>query len=420
MSGDIAALRQPVAAILDAIADAEARYCLGEAAGFDPGKIYARWPGIVELDTVVGLRSSAARDADTRPFIGFIVDALLAAQDYEAQTATVRAAGFADLIDYADRIGCHNVEALAAEAAEFLDHTRPRYDSIRQAAFAEGTFGVAQLIRAVRSTFADPVDLTTCLPLLHDTVTALDVELTPRVRLDVGGRPGKVSGAYCLPIRIPEHVVVAVSGVGGVGDCRPLFHEAGHGLHFSHTAADLPVEARRLGDTGLVEGWGVLTENLFLNEAWLHRSFPAGTANELARDTARRLLIVMRAQCVRLLFATHAVRQPADAAELHRRHERLVAEHLGAQATATEYLDVLAGRFISSTRLRSWRFGWALGSLLSTEFGPDWPARPRAGAWLMEHWAEGVSYDAVTAARQWGAPEPSLRHVAEDLLRVLA
>ncbi|GIJ40955.1 hypothetical protein [Micromonospora andamanensis] len=470
----IDSLRPPVATILDMLATAEARYCLGEATTFEPAKIHAAWPDIFRPDTVTALRTAGLADGAGRPFVGLVLQALieaetaplhariaerekavtvtdangarmdlararrLAARDaaaprhhlhelydrevaplwLEAQQrrlAVVTAAGYRDLIDYADRVQRHDLGRLEREARGFLDSTRARYESIRRPLFAAGPFTVAQLIGAARTTFADPVDLATCLPLLRLLVGELGLEFAPRIRLDLEARPGKVPGAYCLPVRVPDDIVVAVSAGGGVGDCRPLFHEVGHALHFAYTGSELPVDCRRMGDEGLVEGWGVVTENIFLHRGWLDRSFPGRTATALGHDTAQRLLIVTRAQCVRLLFAVDAARRPAAPAELRSRYEQLMAEHLGARPGPIEYLDVLCGDFVSATRLRSWEFGTSVAQLLAHEIGPDWPGDPRAGRWLREHWRVGVTHTAAEAIDRWAAPPVSLEAVAENL-----
>ncbi|MEV4715116.1 hypothetical protein [Micromonospora sp. NPDC049374] len=470
----IESLRPPVATVLDTLAAAEARYCLGEATTFEPAKIHAAWPEVFRSETVDALRAAGIAEDAGRPFVALVLQALieaettrlhariaerekavtvtdasgahvdlararrLAARDataprhhlhelydrevaplwLEAQQrrlAVVTAAGYRDLIDYADRVQRHDLGRLEREARGFLDATRARYESIWRPLFAAGSFSVAQLIGAARTTFADPVDLATCLPLLHALVGELGLEFTPRIRLDLDARPGKVPGAYCLPVRVPDDIVVAVSAAGGVGDCRPLFHEVGHALHFAYTGPELPVDGRRMGDEGLVEGWGVVTENMFLHHGWLHRSFPARTAAALGHDTAQRLLIVTRAQCVRLLFAVDAARRPAAPAELRSRYDQLAAEHLGARPGPIEYLDVLCGDFVSATRLRSWEFGTSIAGLLAHEIGPDWPGDPRAGRWLREHWRVGVTHTAAEAIDRWAAPPVSLDAVAENL-----
>ncbi|GIJ23783.1 hypothetical protein [Micromonospora lutea] len=472
----IESLRPPVDTILDTIAEAEARYCLGEATTFEPAKIHAAWPDVFGPDTVTALRAAGIADGSGRPFVGLVLQALMEAETtplrtriaerektvtvtdgnggridlararrlaatapdvgvprdtlhdlYDREIAplwleseqrrltVVKAAGYRDLIDYADRVQRHDLGRLEREARAFLDSTRARYESIRRPRFAAGSFTVAQLIGAARTTFVDPVDLATCLPLLRLLVSELGLEFAPRIRLDLEARPGKVPGAYCLPVRVPDDIVVAVSPGGGVGDCRPLFHEVGHALHFAYTCAELPVDGRRMGDEGLVEGWGVVTENMFLHPGWLNRSFPAGTAAALGNDTAQRLLIVTRAQCVRLLFAVDAARRPADPAELRSRYDQLMAEHLAARPGPIEYLDVLCGDFVSATRLRSWEFGTSIAGLLAHEIGPEWPGDPQAGRWLVEHWRVGVSHTAAEAIDRWVAPPLSLDAVAENL-----
>ncbi|MBQ1049649.1 hypothetical protein KBX50_14395 [Micromonospora sp. C51] len=472
----IESLRPPVATILDTLAAAEARYCLGEATTFEPAKIHAAWPEVFRPETASALRAAGIAEDAGRPFVALVLQALIEAETtplrariaerekavtvtdangarvdlararrraiasgdvtvpqhrlhelydreiaplwlelQQRQLAVVTAAGYRDLIDYADRVQRHDLCRLEREARAFLDATRERYESIRRPRFAAGSFTVAQLIGAARTTFADPVDLATCLPLLHALVGELGLEFAPRIRLDLEARPGKVPGAYCLPVRVPDDIVVAVSAVGGVGDCRPLFHEVGHALHFAYTGPELPVDGRRMGDEGLVEGWGVVTENIFLHHGWLNRSFPGRTATALAHDTAQRLLIVTRAQCVRLLFAVDAARRPAAPPELRSRYDQLMAEHLGARPGPIEYLDVLCGDFVSATRLRSWEFGTSIGGLLTHEIGPDWPGDPRAGRWLREHWRVGVTHTAVEAIDRWAAPPMSLNAVAENL-----
>lgn len=453
------ALRAQVDEMLDLLAAAEARYCLGESATFEPGEVYAGWPDVVRLDTIAELRAAGVPDRTSRPLIGLVVQALVesscdplrtriaarerevtvtgatgerttvararrpadsrpgAASDrqlrqvydaeiaplwletHDARLAVIRAAGYPDLAEYAARVQGHDLERLEREANAFLGSTRSRYEALRRPVFGDDLGTVAGLIGAVRAEFADPVNLTTCLPLLRLFVAGLGLDLEPRIRLDLDARPGKVTGAYCIPVKVPKDIVVAVSAVGGVGDCRPLFHETGHALHFAHTDGELPVDGRRMGDEGLVEGWGVVTENLFLHQGWLARSFPRRTAVALGRDTARRLLIVARAQCVRLLFAVDAGRRPAGPVELRYRYDQLMAEHLGARSGPVEYLDVLCGGLACATRLRSWEFGTAVADLLNHDVGQDWSSDPRAGSWLRDpRSAGGGSQDVADLA----------------------
>ncbi|GAB3863122.1 hypothetical protein GCM10029963_71000 [Micromonospora andamanensis] len=82
----IDSLRPPVATILDMLATAEARYCLGEATTFEPAKIHAAWPDIFRPDTVTALRTAGLADGAGRPFVGLVLQALI-----EAETAPLHA-----------------------------------------------------------------------------------------------------------------------------------------------------------------------------------------------------------------------------------------------------------------------------------------------------------------------------------------
>ena len=51
--------------------------------------------------------------------------------------------------------------------------------------------------------------------------------------------------------------MLVIQPIGGHDDWRALFHEAGHTEHYAHTSPDLPMEAKRLGDMAVTEGWAI-------------------------------------------------------------------------------------------------------------------------------------------------------------------
>ena len=52
--------------------------------------------------------------------------------------------------------------------------------------------------------------------------------------------------------------MLVIQPIGGQDDWGALFHEAGHTEHYAHTSPTLPMEARRLGDMAVTEGWAML------------------------------------------------------------------------------------------------------------------------------------------------------------------
>ena len=96
-------------------------------------------------------------------------------------------------------------------------------------------------------------------------------------------RPNKTPRAFCAPIEVPGKVMLVIQPIGGPDDWRALFHEAGHAEHFAHTSRDLAMEARRLGDNAVTEGWAMLLEHLADEPAWLTRRLDFAAAGGVRR-----------------------------------------------------------------------------------------------------------------------------------------
>ncbi len=127
------------------------------------------------------------------------------------------------------------------------------------------------------------------LPALTGTLADLGIDLAaqPNVELDVEARPNKSPRAFCSPIEVPGRVVLVIQPMGGPDDWHALFHEAGHTEHFAHTSADLPLEARRLGDNSVTEGWAALLERLVDDPVWLERRLDFGRPARVRRRERR-------------------------------------------------------------------------------------------------------------------------------------
>ena len=81
-----------------------------------------------------------------------------------------------------------------------------------------------------------------------------------------------------------------------------LFHEAGHTEHYAHTNGDLTMEAKRLGDMAVTEGWAMLMQHLVTEPAWLNRRLDVPRPADLAYDGAVSLLYFVRRYCAKLLY----------------------------------------------------------------------------------------------------------------------
>ena len=120
------------------------------------------------------------------------------------------------------------------------------------------------------------------VPALEATLTDLGVDLRSQenVHLDLETAPVEDAARVLRADRgARARSMLVIQPIGGNDDWAALFHEAGHTEHFAHTTRDLTMEARRLGDNAVTEGWAMLLQHLD------HR---AGVAQPPARLPAAR------------------------------------------------------------------------------------------------------------------------------------
>ncbi len=297
------------------------------------------------------------------------------------------------------------LESLAAQCVELLDATERLWeeqaDRLFRARVGVGLtdarpYDVPRLFRAPEWDVAYPSDR--MLPALEATLRDLGIDLSGQrnVHLDLENRPSKSPRAFCSPIEIPDKVMLVIQPIGGKDDWEALFHEAGHTEHFAHTSADLPMEAKRLGDNAVTEGWAALFEHLVTDAAWLNRRLDVPHVGRLANEGAVSLLYFSRRYCAKLLYEIEFF-QADDPASMRGRYAELLTEALKLPANPESYLDDIDGSFYVTGYLRSWAFEAQLRDFLRSEFGNEWFASRSAGGLLRELWSlgQGPTADAL-------------------------
>jgi hypothetical protein len=244
------------------------------------------------------------------------------------------------------------------------------------------------------------------LPALESTLNDLGIDLSSQrnVELDLEPRPQKVPRPFCMPIEVPDRVILMMQPVGGRDDWEALFHEAGHTEHFAHTSRDLPMEAKRLGDMAVTEGWASLFDHLPSDAAWLNRRLDVPRIGDLVHEGAVASVFFVRRYGAKLLYEIEFF-QADDPASMQDRYFELLSNALKIPVNRESYLDDIDGGFYVTGYLRSWAFEAQLSDFLRGEFGRDWFARREAGDLLRELWSlgQGPTADAllkdVTGAR---------------------
>jgi hypothetical protein len=228
------------------------------------------------------------------------------------------------------------------------------------------------------------------LPALEATLSDLGVDLRSQrnVELDLEDRPNKSPRAFCVPIEVPQRVVLVIKPQGGPDDWRALFHEAGHTQHYAHTSPSLTVEERRLGDNAVTEGWAMVLEHLTMEPAWLSRRLDVPRPHEFAAEGATQLLWLARRYCAKLLYEIE-LHAAADPTTMRPRYVELLGDALGVPPSDTDYLADVDGGFYASQYIRAWAFEAQLRAYLREKFGNAWFTRREAGSLLRELWSEG-------------------------------
>jgi hypothetical protein len=283
-----------------------------------------------------------------------------------------------------------STEGLYEESADRLFRSRAgvgldeaeRWDVVRvfRAPGWDEAFPAAKMIPALEVTLAD---------------LGIDLRAQSNVELDIEQRPKKSPRAFCAPIEVPDRVVLVIQPMGGADDWRALFHEAGHTEHYAHVSADLPVEAKRLGDVSVTEAWATMMEHLLLEPAWLSRRLDFPKPNDFAAEAATGSLYLLRRYCGKLLYELefHGTDE-LDQKAMSARYVELLGEALKIEPSRTDYLGDIDPSFYVTGYLRSWALQSQLRDHFRERFGSSWFADQRAGGILRELWSEGQRLNA--------------------------
>jgi hypothetical protein len=289
------------------------------------------------------------------------------------------------------------LEELGAQCEQFLTDTEDLYVRSLDALFRRRVgipleeaerWDVPRLFRASEWDSGFPGER--MLPALEGTLSGLGIELQSQanVHLDIESRPTKSPRAFCAPIEVPGRVMLVIQPIGGPDDWHALFHEAGHTEHYAHTSAELPVEARRLGDNAVTEGWAMLLELLVNEPAWLERRLDFARPGDFAAEASAGQLYFVRRYAAKFLYELE-LHADAELESMRSRYVERMNDALKIEVSDVDFLaDVDAG-FYSSSYLRAWAFEALLRGFLREEFGRAWFTRGDAGSLLRELWTEG-------------------------------
>jgi hypothetical protein len=320
------------------------------------------------------------------------------------------------------------LDELREECAALLDETEKLWeregDKLFRSRLGIGlsdarSWDVARLFRATELDQLYPSDR--MLPALQATLADLGIDLDGQrnVHLDIESRPSKTPRAFCAPIEVPDRVMLVIQPIGGKDDWEALFHEAGHTEHYANTSESLSMEAKRLGDMAVTEGWAMLMQHLVTEPAWLNRRLDVPRPGDLARDGAVSLLYFVRRYSAKLLYEIEFF-QSEDVTSMRGRYAEILGDALKLPVNPESYLDDIDGSFYVIGYLRSWAFEAQLREFLRGELGNEWFARRDAGDLLRELWSLGQGPTADELLKDVTGARLEMASVAERIREGLA
>lgn len=246
-------------------------------------------------------------------------------------------------------------------------------------------------------------------------------EKQTNLTLDLAVRPQKQIDAFCSPIEVPEEIILSFTVRGGQANFRGLFREAGYAQHFAWTSQNSLPEFRRSGafdvlggQTALRLAWGLLLQNLFLDESYLMSS--AGFAEN---RTFRRTLAVFRLMAVRRTAAL--VRYDAEFHAEQKlvnpggRYVELVSDAVRFRTSESGRLRETARPFRAADVFRACAFESQMREYLKTKYGQRWWASTKAGDALIDLWNTGERYSIEELAAIIGLGELDFDWLASEL-----
>jgi hypothetical protein len=340
----------------------------------------------------------------------------------ETRRAATRDLGAPTYRELYDRFGFPLAE-LAGQCERFLADTEDLYVSALDGLFRRRVgisleeakrWDIPRLFRANEWDTGFPGQA--MLPALEGTLAGLGIDLRAQgnVHLDIETRPTKSPRAFCAPIEVPGRVMLVIQPIGGPDDWHALFHEAGHTEHYAHTSGDLPVEARRLGDNAVTEGWAMLFELLVNEPAWLERRLDFARPAEFAGEASAGQLYFVRRYAAKFLYELE-LHEDAPLESMRSRYVEHMHDALKIEVADVDFLADVDTGFYSTSYLRAWAFEALLRSFLREEFGTAWFTRREAGSLLRELWTEGQRPTADELLTDVAGSELDLSAVAERI-----
>jgi hypothetical protein len=232
---------------------------------------------------------------------------------------------------------------------------------------------------------------------------------------DLELREGKMPLPLCMPINVPDRVLVLAEERDSVDYARLYAHELGRGYTYALLDRDLPYELRYMVDPAVPHAWGYVLDWTFLERKLIdslgeyhlrNEWLPVGVALGLARYRADAAFVM-------------ALSEEGGGAGLPSACAKTVEQVLGVKSTGPMTFRSLGDLLDPIHRMRGLMLALALRAHLRDRFGEDWGWDTESGALMLSLWEGGGSWTPETLAEALGLSAATPEAIVREAERAL-
>ncbi len=216
----------------------------------------------------------------------------------------------------------------------------------------------------------------------------MGIETRDNIKTDLEERRGKISHSLCIPIEVPQNIMLSIYPVGGVEDYESFLHELGIALLYEYRNVEDKFEFRRLTESTSAEVFGFLFRNLLLQPKWLRRYLKLDADSNFLRLLHLKQLMMIRHYSGKLIYEIflHKDEDFKSKSDLYR---QILKEATFSEHSEADYLNDVDPFFHSASYLRSCIIEAELKLYLRENFDEEWWREKEAGGFIRKMWEEG-------------------------------
>lgn len=295
--------------------------------------------------------------------------------------------GYKDFIEAANDIRRYKVEDLLSEIEVYVRETEHLFYNHIYPLMDKNGFGFRKIDRydpfSVRRTIED-IDF--LRSHMNWSVKGIEVAWVHS--------KNRFGYSFCVPVQIPGHIILVSSQEHGFRTQRHLYHEFGHGFHFSNTEKEMEYEFRRMGDHAVAEAYSALIEGLLYNQYWLKK--------RKYDQRISKLVFYYRVYLIRKYWAKLKTEVEYHKNLVFNNRMDYYKTAINDAEESTFNLLQLDDELTAASQLRAWLLHAQLESYLIRNYDVNWFEKKEVGNFLKELFSYGYKYNADEISQKLG------------------